>query len=243
MSKTYPALARAQDRRRQRGLRALKKRRWSKLTESDSQLDSQESLPASGSDAALPRKKSWSYENLAAVPGMAAAFRAFAFRALCQESVLFLEEAKKYQHGDFSMCPPGVERSQVFAFHAMVDRFFADGAMDEINISGGDKKQILELSRSDAQKFSKLDDDHRRAVFGKAYVEIRYMLETNLLGRFMETQEFKDEESRTPLTRARRRKRGGSGGDICFDVENPLGTASNDTRSRSPPDVSPPETC
>ena len=65
------------------------------MTESDSQLDSQESLPASGSDVALPRKRTWSYETLAAVPGMAAAFRAFAFRALCQESVLFLEEAKK----------------------------------------------------------------------------------------------------------------------------------------------------
>lgn len=87
---------------------------------------------------------------------------------------------------------------------------------------------------------------YTRAVFGKAYVEIRYMLETNLLGRFMETTEFKEEESRTPLPRARRRKRGGgSGRDLCFDVENPLGgtTASSDTLSRSPPEVSPPESC
>lgn len=82
-----------------------------------------------------------------------------------------------------------------------------------------------------------------RAVFGKAYVEIRYMLETNLLGRFMETTEFKEEESRTPLPRARRRNRGGSNGDMCFDVENPLGTTSSDTLSRSPPEVSPPESC
>lgn len=82
-----------------------------------------------------------------------------------------------------------------------------------------------------------------RAVFGKAYVEIRYMLETNLLGRFMETNEFKEEESRTPLPRARRRQRGGSNGDLCFDVENPLGTTSSDTLSRSPPEVSPPESC
>ncbi|CAM9933000.1 unnamed protein product, partial [Sphacelaria rigidula] len=37
----------------------------------------------------------WNYEVLAANPRLASAFRTFAFRALCQESVLFLEEVTK----------------------------------------------------------------------------------------------------------------------------------------------------
>lgn len=66
----------------------------SELTESGSFQDSQ-SGSVSASDVTTPRRRKWSYESLAAVPGMAAAFRAFAFRALCQESVLFLEEIVK----------------------------------------------------------------------------------------------------------------------------------------------------
>lgn len=37
----------------------------------------------------------WSYDKMAAVPAVAEAFRAFAWRALCQESVMFLEEVTK----------------------------------------------------------------------------------------------------------------------------------------------------
>ena len=37
----------------------------------------------------------WSYDKMASVPKMAEAFRAFAWRALCQESVMFLEEVSK----------------------------------------------------------------------------------------------------------------------------------------------------
>lgn len=37
----------------------------------------------------------WSYDKMAAVPAVAEAFRAFAWRALCQESVMFLEEVSK----------------------------------------------------------------------------------------------------------------------------------------------------
>lgn len=50
---------------------------------------------ASASDMNAARRRRWSYESLAAVPEMAVAFRAFSFRALCQESVLFLEEVSK----------------------------------------------------------------------------------------------------------------------------------------------------
>lgn len=45
-----------------------------------------------GSSAA---SKKWSYDRMAARPGMAEAFREFAWRALCQESVMFLEEVTK----------------------------------------------------------------------------------------------------------------------------------------------------
>ena len=37
----------------------------------------------------------WSYDKMASVPAVAEAFRAFAWRALCQESIMFLEEVSK----------------------------------------------------------------------------------------------------------------------------------------------------
>ena len=54
-----------------------------------------ESGSASESDIKAARRRKWNYETLATVPEMAVAFRAFSFRALCQESVLFLEEVSK----------------------------------------------------------------------------------------------------------------------------------------------------
>lgn len=47
-----------------------------------------------------------------------------------------------------------------------------------------------------------------RTVFGESYVEIRYMLETNLLTRFLETQEFMDQEMTAPAQSAGRRRQG-----------------------------------
>lgn len=37
----------------------------------------------------------WSYDAMATVPEVAEAFRGFAHRALCQESIMFLEEVAK----------------------------------------------------------------------------------------------------------------------------------------------------
>eukprot|EP00904_Undaria_pinnatifida_P008883 jgi/Undpi1/5124/HiC_scaffold_19.g08476.m1 len=165
----------------------------SEITEPDSQLERQNSQCEFTGELGTPHRRHWSYENLAAVPGMAAAFRAFAFRALCEESVVFLEEVSRYQNGDYSVCSPAT-RNQKSAFSAIVARFIADGSADEVNISWGDKKQILELSRSDAELFDTLDPEEKRTVFGDAYNEIRHVLETNLLLRFTTTQEFKDEE-------------------------------------------------
>lgn len=40
----------------------------------------------------------WNYDKIAMNEPMAEAFRAFANRALCQESVWFLEEVARYEH-------------------------------------------------------------------------------------------------------------------------------------------------
>lgn len=74
--------------------RALKKNDVSELTEPESFQDAQ-SGSASATDMPSTSRRKWDYESLAVVPELAAAFRAFAFRALCQESVLFLEEVSK----------------------------------------------------------------------------------------------------------------------------------------------------
>lgn len=60
------------------------------------------------------------------------------------------------------------------------------------------------------------------------------MLEANLLKRFMETPEFKDQETRTPPPPARRRKRG-NGGNKKYDVESAFGclTGEREAERRS----------
>ena len=45
--------------------------------------------------SSMTLRTKWSYEKMAQVPAVAEAFRAFAWRALCQESVMFLEEVTK----------------------------------------------------------------------------------------------------------------------------------------------------
>ncbi|CAM9900504.1 unnamed protein product, partial [Laminaria digitata] len=75
----------------------------------------------------------WNYDKIAANEGMAEAFRAFANRALCQESVWFLEEVSRYQREDYTIASP-LGGGQVAAFEAITKRFIADGAPDEVNI-------------------------------------------------------------------------------------------------------------
>lgn len=201
LTKTYPAFARAHAARREAALRALKTTSPSQQTEPNSFNDSGS---ASASEVNAARRRRWSYESLASVPEMAVAFRSFSFRALCQESVLFLEEVSKYQSGDYSASSPD-DWGQWSAFSMIVTRFIADGSPDEINISHGDKRKILELSRGGSAAFEALEEHKKRTVFGESYVEIRYMLETNLLTRFLETQEFMDQEMTAPARRRHRR--------------------------------------
>ncbi|CAM9817612.1 unnamed protein product [Ectocarpus sp. 6 AP-2014] len=131
----------------------------------------------------------WSYDTMATVPEVAEAFRGFAHRALCQESIMFLEEVTKYESGDYSIAKPIA--SQFAAFNTIVKRFVADGALDEINIGGTDKERILKIFQSGSTAFFEMNDAGRRLVLNKAYIEIRDMLETNLLYRFLHTEAFR----------------------------------------------------
>ncbi|CAM9916653.1 unnamed protein product, partial [Sphacelaria rigidula] len=75
----------------------------------------------------------WNYEKIAKDPKVADAFRAFAHRALCQESVSFLEEVTRYRNGDFTVSAP-CGGGQTVAFEYIARRFIMDGSADEINI-------------------------------------------------------------------------------------------------------------
>lgn len=55
-----------------------------------------ESSVLSTNTLASTMRTKWSYDKMASVPAVAEAFRAFAWRALCQESIMFLEEVAKY---------------------------------------------------------------------------------------------------------------------------------------------------
>ncbi|CAN0197226.1 unnamed protein product [Pylaiella littoralis] len=132
----------------------------------------------------------WSYDNMASVPAVQDAFRAFASRALCQESIMFLDEVAKYEEGDYSIARP--DMSQFAAFNHIVKQFVNHGALDEINIGCLDKNHLVSIFKDGSNSFFELDDDERRQVFRKAYVEIRSMLEINLLHRFFNTEGFRN---------------------------------------------------
>lgn len=70
---------------------------------------------------------------------------------------------------------------------------------------------------------------NNRMVFGKVYIEIRYMLETNLLRRFMETVEFKERENRAPPPLVHRRRMASSG-SMIFDIEGSPDSNKSNTR-------------
>eukprot|EP00903_Cladosiphon_okamuranus_P005905 g5839.t1 len=131
----------------------------------------------------------WSYDKMAAVPAVAEAFRAFAWRALCQESVMFLEEVSKYEKGDYSIAKPVV--SQFAAFNHIIKRFVADGAVDEINIGSLDKDRLMFIFKDGSSAFFGQSEEQRRLIFREAFLEIRSMLETNLLHRFLHTEGFR----------------------------------------------------
>lgn len=66
-----------------------------RFNRADSRSDSCGSHTEPSSMRSSAPSRMWSYDRMAAVPAVAEAFRAFAWRALCQESVMFLEEVSK----------------------------------------------------------------------------------------------------------------------------------------------------
>eukprot|EP00752_Nemacystus_decipiens_P003194 g2955.t1 len=136
------------------------------------------------------RMEVWNFERLATTPLLAAAFEDFSRKALCHESVLFLIEVSRYKDDDFASStaqPP----SQFGAFCYITDTFIKAGSREEVNISDADKRRICDLYHKGRGSFEKLDDDERRLVFMEAYVEVRQMLEANLLRRFLNTEQFR----------------------------------------------------
>lgn len=65
------------------------------VTERDSLRDPHSCSAFASNPATSNYWQKWSYETLVSVPELASAFRAFAFKALCLDSVEFLEEVSK----------------------------------------------------------------------------------------------------------------------------------------------------
>ncbi|CAM9176234.1 unnamed protein product [Hapterophycus canaliculatus] len=143
--------------------------------------------------------QTWTYDKIAANQSMAAAFRAFANRALCQESIWFMEEVSRYQNDDFTITSP-IGGGRVEAFEAITKRFIADGAPDEVSLSYKDKRVVLSIYNGERQD---LEDnaEELRGVFDEAYAEVRMMIESNILHKFMETEEFRNVANSLPRSR------------------------------------------
>ncbi|CAM9489328.1 unnamed protein product [Ectocarpus sp. 12 AP-2014] len=137
----------------------------------------------------------WNFERLARTPLLAAAFEDYSKRALCHESVLFLSEVSRYQNDDYatptrasseSSCP-----TQFGTFCYITDTFIKGGSPEEVNISDADKKAILEVYHKGEETFGGVNEEDRRMIFSPAYLEVKSMLEANLLRRFLNTDRFK----------------------------------------------------
>ncbi|CAM9348392.1 unnamed protein product [Ectocarpus fasciculatus] len=136
----------------------------------------------------------WDFERLARTPLLAVAFEDYSKRALCHESVLFLSEVSRYQHEDYAAPtndPTRPSPSQFGTFCYITNTFVKAGSPEEVNISGMDKKRILELYHKGEESFEDINEEERRMVFGPAYLEVKSMLEANLLRRFLNTDRFK----------------------------------------------------
>ncbi|CAM9379421.1 unnamed protein product [Ectocarpus sp. 6 AP-2014] len=135
----------------------------------------------------------WDFERLGRTPLLAAAFEDYSKRALCHESVLFLSEVSRYQNDDYATptnaagtCP-----TQFGTFCYITDTFIKAGAPEEVNISDKDRKLILELYQKGEESFEEINEEERRMVFKRSYLEVKSMLEANLLRRFLNTDQFK----------------------------------------------------
>ncbi|CAM9298667.1 unnamed protein product [Scytosiphon promiscuus] len=155
-----------------------------------------------GENAQSPQM--WTYDKIAADQSMAAAFRSFANRALCQESVWFLEEVSRYQNGDFTITSP-IGGGRVEAFEAITKRFIADGAPDEVSLSYEDKRNILRVYDGGGED-SENTPEELSDVFDEAYAEVRTMIECNILHKFTETEEFRNAANSLPRNRQARRR-------------------------------------
>ncbi|CAM9942938.1 unnamed protein product, partial [Discosporangium mesarthrocarpum] len=77
----------------------------------------------------------WNFERLASTPMLASAFEDFARKALCHESVMFLEHASRYRGGDYSFANTrGVWALEYEGFRAIVNTYVCPGSPEEINI-------------------------------------------------------------------------------------------------------------
>ncbi|CAM9107335.1 unnamed protein product [Ectocarpus sp. 13 AM-2016] len=145
----------------------------------------------------------WTYDKIAVDNSMAEAFRVFANRALCQESVWFLEEVSRYQNEDYTIASP-LGGGKIEAFEAIAKRFVEDGAPDEVNLSYTDKKNIIAMLNKEARGFEPSDEE-LSGVFDRAYSQIRYMIESNIVHKFLETDEFRKAANSLPPSRRERR--------------------------------------
>ncbi|CAM9791936.1 unnamed protein product [Scytosiphon promiscuus] len=154
---------------------------------------------------------SWTYERVMFMPAVASAFEEFSRKALCQESFLFLKDVAAYQDqifkdeeskqndvdgdhegsGGFGR-GDAEQEAQFLSFSLIVREYIVDGAPNEINISSRDKKSILEVHSSGKPGFFDLTAKAKRLVFARAYSEIRFLLERNLMLKFTSTERFKE---------------------------------------------------
>ncbi|CAM9478057.1 unnamed protein product [Chrysoparadoxa australica] len=146
----------------------------------------------------------WSYRMIRDIPALAACFKEYAFKALCDESVIFLDSVEEY--GGLPYWPSSTEEvdgkppegaldaesSQVLLekVQKIMDVHIRSNSSYEVNIPDKQRKAILKSS--DQEAFMSASLKEKKEIFAIPYHEVDAMLQVNLFNGFQQTSAFKE---------------------------------------------------
>ncbi|CAM9654163.1 unnamed protein product [Chrysoparadoxa australica] len=152
----------------------------------------------------------WSYEKVKGVPEVMESFKDFAKRALCDESLLFLEDVELYESDNTLWSEAGDEEAEgviadvnssdinerrLLACEKICDLYIRSDSCYEVNIESEMRCTILGMLAPEV--FNALEVSEQRSVFERPYTEIRSLLQINLMYKFLKTSEFKQSHKRS----------------------------------------------
>ncbi|CAM9669747.1 unnamed protein product [Ectocarpus sp. 8 AP-2014] len=145
-------------------------------------------------------KSTETLEQILVPPPLLHAFEEFCFRALCSETILFLEAAWAFKTS--VRASTATEDSNFALFMDIFDNYIKDGSPFEVNIDSNTKSCIVQ--RTNMAAFKQLPRDVAACILDGAVKEVGAVLKECLYGKFQETDQFKQIADTYTLSKATR---------------------------------------